>query len=274
MTTARGFGVAGALDKELIWRIAADAEFAGYRTLWVNDTPNGDGLVALSKAAMVTRRIRLGVGVIALDRQPAERILARIAELNLPTDRLTLGVGSGGTKTGAVDLVRQGAAFLRERSDAAVVIGALGPRMCAVAGEAADGVLLNWTPPASVRPSTNIVRRAAEDVGRPMPRVDAYVRTALGSAALPRLREESARYAAFPSYGAHFRRMGVEAIATCVTGETKEEIQAGLAAYDDLLDEVVVRAITVTEEIDHYLALLHAAAPVSSRDGETSDPDD
>jgi alkanesulfonate monooxygenase SsuD/methylene tetrahydromethanopterin reductase-like flavin-dependent oxidoreductase (luciferase family) len=266
MTTARGFGVAGALDKELIQRIAAEAEFAGYRTFWVNDTPNGDGLLALSRAAMVTRRIRLGVGVIPLDRQPAERILARIAELSLETNRLTLGVGSGAAKAGAIDLVREGAALLRAGSAATVIVGALGPKMCAAAGEASDGALLNWTPPPYIGP-IEIVRQAAADVDRPMPRVDAYVRTALGSAALPRLREESERYASFPSYGAHFRRMGVEALATCVTGMTAGEIQAGLAAYDGLLDEVVVRSITATEEIGHYLALVEAATPLSAADG-------
>ena len=262
--TARGFGVAGALDTELIRQIAAHAEHAGYRTFWVNDTPSGDGLLALSKAAMSTQRIRLGVGVIPLDRQSADRILARIAKLELPTDRLTLGVGSGGVKAGAVEIVRQGASLLRERSDATAVVGALGPRMCAVAGEAADGALLNWITPAYAASSADLTRRAAADAGQPVPRVDAYVRTALGSGALPSLRREAARYASFPSYAAHLRRMGVEAIETCVAGDSRREIQAGLAAFDGSLDEVIVRAITAAEDLDQYTALLEAAAPTET----------
>ena len=84
---ARGFGVVGALPHEIVRVIAPAAERAGYATFWVNDTPTGDGLAALRVAADATDAIRLGVGVIPLDRQPAARIADRVAELGLPTER-------------------------------------------------------------------------------------------------------------------------------------------------------------------------------------------
>jgi alkanesulfonate monooxygenase SsuD/methylene tetrahydromethanopterin reductase-like flavin-dependent oxidoreductase (luciferase family) len=76
----RGFGVAGALPHDVIRTLAAAAEAAGYHTFWVNDTPNGDGLAALRAAVEVTSQIQLGVGVIPLDRQPADVIARRVDE--------------------------------------------------------------------------------------------------------------------------------------------------------------------------------------------------
>jgi alkanesulfonate monooxygenase SsuD/methylene tetrahydromethanopterin reductase-like flavin-dependent oxidoreductase (luciferase family) len=143
----RGFGVAGALDQALVQIIAARVEQAGYDAFWANDTPNGDGLMALAAAAEVTSRVKLGVGVIPVDRQPADVILRKMRTLNLPADRVVLGIGSGGLRKGGLARVREAAQQLSEESGATVLVGALGPKMCRVAGEAADGVLLNWLTP-------------------------------------------------------------------------------------------------------------------------------
>ena len=105
------------------------------------------------------------------------------------------------------------------------------------------------------------MRDAATAAGQPKPRIDSYFRTALGSAALPRLRDEANRYASFPKYAAHFARMGVTALDTCITGETAEELDARLNAFADVLDEAVIRAITANEDAAEYLALLEAVAP-------------
>lgn len=256
----RGFGVAGALSPSLVGELAGAAEAAGYRTFWVNDTPGGDGLAALRQAAAATSAIRLGVGVIPLDRQPPKAIADRIAELGLPVERLTVGVGSGRAE-GGLARVRESVPVLRERTTATIVVGALGPKMCRVAGEVADGALLNWLTPAYVRPSVDVVRDAAAAAAQPRPRVDAYVRTALGDAAIGRLREEGERYASFPAYGAHFARMGADPMATAVTGTTSADIALGLGAFAEALDETVVRAVTSEERLEAYLELLKAAAP-------------
>jgi alkanesulfonate monooxygenase SsuD/methylene tetrahydromethanopterin reductase-like flavin-dependent oxidoreductase (luciferase family) len=133
--------------------------------------------------------------------------------------------------------------------------------MCALAGEAADGVLLNWLTPAWVAPSAELTLGAAEAAGRPRPRIDAYVRVALGDAAIARLREEADRYASYPAYAANFARMGATAFETAVAGTDPAQIQAGLAVYAGPIDEVVVRAIVGEETAAAYLALLRAAAP-------------
>lgn len=256
----RGFGVAGALPIPLVRRLAAAAEEAGYRTFWVNDTPDGDGLAALSEAATVAPTIRLGIGVIPLDRQPAEAVAERVAALALPVERLTLGIGSG-RAAGGLARVRAGALALRDATGATVVVGALGPRMCALAGEVADGVLLNWLTPAHARVSVDVVERAAVATGRPRPRVDGYVRVALGAPVIARLHDEGERYASYPSYADHFRRMGAAPDDTGVAATAAGEISAALAPFDAVLDETVVRAITAEESDEAYLDLLRASAP-------------
>lgn len=258
----RGFGVAGALPHDIVRVLAPAAEEAGYRTFWVNDTPNGDGLASLRVAAEVTGRIGLGIGVIPLDRQPAAAIARRVIDLELPADRLLLGVGSGDPR-GGIERVRSGVRTLDELGDWRVVVGALGPRMCAVAGEAADGVLLNWLAAAYVEPSAAIVEAAARKASRPQPLIVGYVRTALGDAARKVFAAEAARYAGYAAYAANFSRMGTPAEETAVTGGSASDIQAGLGPYASQLDETVIRAITGEETAEAYLALLEAAAPIA-----------
>ena len=261
----RGFGVAGALPHAIVREVARAAEAAAYRTFWVNDTPNGDGLAALREAADVTATIRLGVGVIPLDRRPPQTIAQQVAALGLPVERLTLGIGAGGA-AGGVERVRLGITDLRRAEGATIVVGALGPRMCRLAGEVADGALLNWLTPEHAGRSIKIVEEAAAEAHRSRPRIDGYVRTALGTEAIRRLREEAARYAAIPAYAAHFERMGTEAIRTVVAGETGADLQNSLTQFDAVLDETVVRAVTGEETAAAYLAVLTAGAPTAVPD--------
>jgi alkanesulfonate monooxygenase SsuD/methylene tetrahydromethanopterin reductase-like flavin-dependent oxidoreductase (luciferase family) len=256
----RGFGVAGALPHDIIRTLASSVEAAGYHAFWVNDTPHGDGLAALRAAADVTTDILLGVGVIPLDRQPADAIARRVDELALPHDRLIIGIGSGNPK-GGLARVWEGATVLEERLEAPIVVGALGPNMCAMAGGSSDGVLLNWLTADYVAPSAAIVEAAAREAERPRPLILGYVRTVFGSGARAVFAEEAARYASYPAYAANFARMGTPAEETAIIGDTAEEIQAGIAPFASQLDETVVRAITGEESVDAYLALVKAAAP-------------
>jgi hypothetical protein len=52
-------------------------------------------------------------GVIPLDRRPAEDVLAAIRATGVPEDRLTVGVGSGAGRTGALARVRDAVAARR-----------------------------------------------------------------------------------------------------------------------------------------------------------------
>lgn len=256
----RGFGVAGAMPLEMIRVLAPAAEAAGYHTFWVNDTPTGDGLAALRAAADVTWSIHLGIGVIPLDRQPAAQVAKRVKELALPQDRLFLGVGSGDSR-GALQRVWDATQELENALSAVIIVGALGPKMCGVAGGGADGVLLNWLTPEYVAPSAAFVDEAAAEAKRARPLIMGYVRTALGPAAREVFVREAARYGSYPSYADNFTRMGAAPEEVVVAGDTTAEVQAGLARYAAVLDETVVRAITGQETVADYLTLLEAAAP-------------
>ena len=256
----RGFGVEGALDHAIVRELAAAAERAGYHTFWVNDEAHGDGLSALREAAAVTTTIRLGVGVIPLDRQGPEWIVSRVGKLALPVNRLTLGVGSG-HPTGGLERVRNGVAALREAIDATLVVAAIGPRMCQLAGEIADGVLLDWPAPAYVEDAAEIVARGAAGIGRPRPWVGGYVFTALGELGIAKLRTEAEHYAAIPSYAAHFARMGVGPLETVAFGDDVAALQRSLTPFDAVLDETVVRAVVAEQTASAYLAVLFAASP-------------
>jgi alkanesulfonate monooxygenase SsuD/methylene tetrahydromethanopterin reductase-like flavin-dependent oxidoreductase (luciferase family) len=209
----RGFGVEAALADDIVRELAPAAERAGYSTFWVNDEVDGDGLAALREAAAVTTSIRLGVGAIPLDRQGPERIASRVKELALPVERLAVGVGAG-HPTGGLERVRNGVAALRGSIDATLVVAAIGPRMLALAGEIADGVLLDWPAPRYV---IGCHRDRGARRGRESAATTLDWRLLLHRGGEPRdreLRREAEHYAAIPSYAAHFTRMGVGPMET------------------------------------------------------------
>ncbi len=251
--THRAFGIAAAIDASLVEPLAVAAEQAGYDTFWTNDTPGADGLAVLGKAARVTSTMRLGVGVIPLDRRSPEEIAAAVAAEELPLDRLILGVGAGGQHQGSLDLVRAGLRALKSMVSCPLAVGALGPRMIALTGEEADAVLLTWQTPDSARAAAADLRRQGGI------EIIEYIRTAL-TAGEAVLRREADRYAALPMYARHFERIGLAAFDTCAFG-SPEAIQATLAGFDGTLDEAVVRAIAAEQTIESYLAVLQAAAP-------------
>ena len=257
METQRGIGVAGALDHSIVLSLAAEAERLGYATFWTNDTPQGDGLASLAAAASTTGTIRLGVGVIAVDRVPADVIVSRVAELGLPVDRLLVGIGAGRTRVGGLDLIKRSAAVLRA-AGIATAVGALGPRMVDLTGRVADAALFNWLTPNAASESSAALALAAGD--RDVEPI-AYVRVGFGPGSPARVVEEAGRYEAIPAYADHFERTGVRAVETCVIGESPEAIQSGLAAFEGSVHEIVVRAITGSETLDAYLSLARASAP-------------
>lgn len=257
----RGFGIAAAVAHDVTRVVAHEAEALGYTSFWVNDTPGADGLAALVAAAETTDRIRLGVGVVALDRRPPETVAEDVVRLGLPQERLWLGIGAGGDPKG-LSRVRTGVERLHREVSAPVIVGALGPRMSALAGEVAEGVLFNWQTPAFAATSGQWVRDAADLAGRPHPLVMAFVRCALLPQAEARLAQESGRYGSFPKYAAHFERMGVDARGTTISSTDPAELRAGLSRHEEVLDEAVVRAITADDSAESILELLRACAPV------------
>ncbi|HJR01706.1 MAG TPA: LLM class flavin-dependent oxidoreductase [Methylomirabilota bacterium] len=254
--TAKGFAVFAGVSPEIIRASAREAEALGYRSFWVNHPGPVDGLGSLAHAAAETRRVDLGVGVVPLHTRGPESIADGVRGHGLAPERLLLGVGSPNPQ--ALKRVRDGVAALRASLSTRIIVAALGPRMCHLAGEVADGVLFNWLTPEYARRSAEIVRAGAAAAGRPVPRLYAYVRVALGPAA-ERLAEEGGRYDAIPAYHDHFVRMGVKPIDTAIAATSADGIKRALAAWEGAVDEVVLRAITAKDTVEDHLTLVRAA---------------
>lgn len=251
---AVSLGLAGSLGPEAVAQIAPAVESAGFDTLWINDTPDGDALAALAAAARVTDRLRLATGVIPVDRRPADAIAADVASLGLPLDRLTLGIGSGMAKQGALARVTEAIAVLHEAGVPRVLVGALGPKMRRTGAELAEGVLLNWVPPVEARAQAEALHAIA-----PAAHIAVYVRTAIVPAARERLDAETALYASFPNYAANFARMGVTAADTTIRDVT--ELADALEAYRAAANEVVLRAIVPEDTVEAYVEFARRTAP-------------
>ncbi len=254
-----GFALYAGVAPEIIRATAREAEALGYSSFWVNHPGPMDGLGALAHAAGETRRIELGIGVIPLNTRGPSSIVEGVKRHALPLDRLLLGVGSPNPQ--ALKRVREGVAALRAQLATRLIVAALGPKMCRLAGEVADGVLLNWLTPEHARASADLVRAGAAAANRPAPKIFAYVRLAVGEAGRAKLAEEGGRYGAIPAYAANFERMGVKPVETAIAVPDPASVPAALARWHSAVDEVVLRAITAVDTIEENLVLLRAAKP-------------
>ena len=256
---AQGFALFAATSADIIRAAAREAEALGYTSFWVNHPGSTDGLAALAEAAGETQRIELGVGVIPLHTRGSESIVQGVRATKLPPDRLLLGVGSPNPKS--LERVRTGIADIRAQLSTRIVVAALGPKMCHLAGEIADGVLFNWLTPEYARRSAELVRAGAAAANRQPPKIFAYVRLAMGGPAAEKLAQEAGRYAGIPAYAAHFARMGVKPVDTGIIGDKPEVVKQALAKWQGAVDEVVLRAITGRDTVEENLALVRAAKP-------------
>jgi len=242
-------GLMGTTSAETLRVLAPRIERLGFASLWLNDVPGGDSLAGLRTAASVTSTLGLATGVIPIDRRP-------VADLDLdglPVERTALGIGSGRVDR-PLAAMRDAISALRERTEASIVLGALGPRMRRLAADEADGVLLNWLTPDAAAAA---VRDLAADAAGRRVRGVLYVRTIVDEAARPMLIDEAAKYDAVPAYSANFDRLGFRAIEATV------DDAAGLAAYaepTDALDEVVLRAITPGSTLAELESFVERAA--------------
>ena len=79
--------------------------------------------------------------------------------------------------------------------------------------------------------SAEWVRAGAAAAGRKAPTLYAYVRLALGAKGCEKLAEEGGRYAAIPAYGAHFDRMGVKPVDTCIAAQNPADVTTALGKW-------------------------------------------
>jgi alkanesulfonate monooxygenase SsuD/methylene tetrahydromethanopterin reductase-like flavin-dependent oxidoreductase (luciferase family) len=260
--------------------IAREGESLGYEAVFLPETGTRDTLATLAALSAETSTLRLGTGVIPMGARTAHLAALAAATVHERSEgRLVLGVGTGGSKPGALDRLRAYVAEIRELLGASplpmsdpvpVWIAALGPKATRLAGEIADGVILNWCTPQRVAEAREAIGAAAGDAGRDPDAVtiSVYVRAAFSDRADEALLAAAAEYASYPSYARQFEAMGVEPSAEAVVDaiclrddpeSAKERLDAYRRAGADL--PVVYPVLAPGEGADASLTVLRTLSP-------------
>ena len=291
-------GTAFAIRDPLAWKdlsaVVSAAEQAGYRALFLPEIAGRDALVTLGALAGQTRGLLLGTGVIPMrSRTPRLTAMAAATVHELSGGRLILGLGTGGSDRGALDALRATVQGVREllagepddRGDALsldpgspvpIWVSALGPRAMRLAGEIADGVILNWCAPERIVFARSRVAEGAEAAGRDPAEVAVavYVRAWVGTdetQAISALRAMAGQYASYPSYRRQFDEMGLGPHASVAA-------QAHRAGRPEDVPEVLVRTVcAIGEEARDRLEAFRGAGadlpvvyPVATADAAAS----
>ena len=247
-------------------RLARKAEESGYESVWLPEGRSRDAFTALAAMSLSTQTVRLGTGIVQVfARTASNTAMAAAGMAALSGGRFILGLGVGhGPNVESWDGVpfRQPITRLRETIQIArgllsgervdfngrhfkvsgaslegaapggktpIYIAAMGPQMLELAGELADGILMNWPTAAFLPQAVEHVRRGAEKAGRDVSEIDiaGYVRVAVGDDLEPlrtALKGQVLRQAGLPYYNNMFKAAGFP--------EEMEAITAALAAGD------------------------------------------
>lgn len=232
--TERGVGlVLKDLSSADIARIAGPAESAGITHLFLPETgilglaPGRDPVLSSAAALRETSMLRVGPGIAATPIRAARLMGIQAATVNEESGgRYICGIGVS-HKTAleaqgltyparALDHLRDYTRALKEISATAaygqgfpVMIGALGPKMVALAASESDGIVLNWLTPSSAAGATADIRRTAEQAGNAEPATPLFVRTG----PIEAVRFDATNYHDnLPNYRKHFHGQGLTTV--------------------------------------------------------------
>ena len=138
-----------------------------------------------------------------------------------------------------------------------IVVGALNPGMLRLAGELADGVLLNYLPASHVAWSVDRVAEGAAERADGGPTVYAYVHAGVAERAdgIDHARRDLFSYAVVDSYARNFERAGfADEVAEIRAHHAAGEREQALAAVSDRM----VDAIDVMGDADRVLGTVRA----------------
>jgi probable F420-dependent oxidoreductase len=230
--------------------LGARAEALGYDSVWLPEVAGPDVFSLQTAIAMRTERVLLASGVIPVQiRTPVVYAFSAATVDAFAPGRVILGLGTSSpiivgrwhglpyeaplsTLREATQVIRSVFAAQKTDFDGArysshgfrmplfpqripIYFGALNDAMLRLAGEIADGVLLNWVPAHAIPQKIEQVRAGAEAAGRNPDDIDiaCYVRTCVAGDVTPtreHLRRELTGYVPVPTYRKQFLSAGFE----------------------------------------------------------------
>ena len=268
------FGSLAVLGPAAVTDIAKTAQDMGYESFWTVEATGTDAMTMLGAVSQAAPSLALGTGIVPVQlRTPGLTAMtaATLQALNPDVDILLgLGVSAPGilnphgvTPTDKpIGLMREYVALLREclsgesvtfegdyfsvkrfrlgvrlgERRPKIIMAALNPQMLKLAGEIADGVLLNYIPASHVGPSVEQVRKGGDAT------IYAYVHAAVGKL---EERANSARrdlfgYAMADGYARMFSEAGFEDEVKTLRARFAEKDRDGaVAAVSDRMVQAI-----------------------------------
>jgi probable F420-dependent oxidoreductase len=283
--------------------VAARSEALGYRSFWTAEASGPESFATLAACGEAAPGLDLGTGIIPVQvRSPllAAMGAATLQALH-PERRILLGVGISTptitqrwhgvpyAEAGPLRVMREYLTLLRRLfagetvtaegptwtlkgatlgvrlggHTPELVLAALNRGMLQLAGEAADGVLLNYLPAAHVAASVAAVRAGEAAAGRPAGscRVYAYVHVGVADRdeARDRARRDVFNYAAAKGYGDMMAKAGFEAEITAMReAQARRDHDGALAALSDAMVDAI-DLVGSAEEVRAFVASYVAA---------------
>ena len=230
--------------------VARETEARGYHAAWTGEAAGYDAITLMATIATHTERLHVGLAVVPVQTRTPVVLGQSAATLShLAPGRVLLGIGlSSKVIVGdwhglafapslqqireAVQVIRMVASgervnfegkFYRVKNfrlaaappspPVRVVLAALGPEMLELAGEIADGVVLNWIPPETVPVSIEHLEAGAKKAGRTLGNFEiaSFIRTCVtdeAGAAREALARDITGYATVDAYANFFRNAG------------------------------------------------------------------
>jgi probable F420-dependent oxidoreductase len=259
--------------------LARRAEAAGYESIWIPEVVGADAFTLMAAMAGVTTHLHLGTGIVPIfTRTPALLAMATASVAQLAPGRVRLGLGIS-TPTiiqswhgvvydrplarlrEAIGIIRKALAGERVTQDSGcypvrnlrlalttgqeripIYVAGLNPRMLQLAGELADGVILNWIGEDQVSWALGHLQAGAAKGGRSLKDlvVACDIRVCVTddvNAAKRWLRRELTGYAIVEAYQQYFRRLGFVRETDAITAKWQAGDRQG--AVEEISDEMV-----------------------------------
>jgi probable F420-dependent oxidoreductase len=268
------FGSLAVLGPRAVIDIAQEAQTLGYRSIWTVEANGTDAFSMLGAVSAVAPKLDLATGIVPIQVRtpPLAAMSAATLQAMSPDASVWLGVGVSApgilrqhglpAADRPIARMREYVALLREclsgesvtfegdfwsvkrfrlgvrlgERRPKIVMAALGPQMLKLAGEIADGVLLNYIPVDHVGPSIAQVRAGGDA------RIFAYVHAAVGELerSAKSARRDLFNYAMADGYANMFRAAGFAAeVDELRTRQAQRDRDGALAAISDKMIQAI-----------------------------------